>query len=93
MRYCLLLLLLTIHLNGNAATKRGCTNSWRVGHNIVKVGDDVGRALKNIDRARHHVEWFRGPNTSIWTLVNTGYNHKTIQIKVKDGRLQRICQY
>ncbi|MGJ8668286.1 MAG: hypothetical protein ACSHXK_02250 [Oceanococcus sp.] len=93
MRYLIILLLLGVHLHANAARQQGCTTSWRVGHNIVKVGDDVGRALKSIERARHHVDWLRGPNSSKWTLVKSGYNRKTIQIKIKDGQLQQICQF
>ncbi len=93
MPYWIALLLFCVHANSFAARNDTCTSSWRVGQRVIKVGDDVGRSLKSLDRVSHYVDWLRGPNSSKWTLVTTGYNAKTVQIQVKNGRLQKICQY
>lgn len=85
------LMLMTGAGAAEAARHDFCTSSWRVGQRVVKVGDDVGRALNAIERA-HQIDWLRGPGGKSWTLVRKGYNAKTIRIKLQDGRLQRICQ-
>lgn len=93
MRFLILLTLLSCSLNTQAARHKFCSDSWRVGHRVVMVGDDIGRAVKAIDKA-HNIDWLRGgPNSKKWTLVRSGYNAKTVQIQVENGRLQRICQY
>lgn len=91
-RNLLFISLLGCALHAQAARHDFCSDSWRVGHRVVAVGDDIGRAIRSIEKARN-IEWLRGPHSKNWMLQREGYNAKTIQIQVHDGRLQRICQY
>lgn len=79
-------------LFSHAAQAAHCTSNWRVGQNVVRVGDDTGRALQAIDRVSHRYAWLRGPSGKSWTLRESGYNSRTVRIAVKNGHLTQICQ-
>ncbi len=79
-------------LFSNFAEAAYCTSNWRVGQNVVRVGDDADRAIQAIDRARHRYAWLRGPSGRTWTVRESGYNSQTVRISVKNGQLTQICQ-
>ena len=78
---------------GLAAALNGCDTSWRLGGSVLRTGDDVGRVLSTIRSNRHRVEWVRGPKGQSWTLRQNDPGPRTVSVKIRDGRIARLCQY
>ncbi len=74
----------------DARSLRECGRSVRVGSQLIMAGDDANRAHKIFSR------------NGQWTLVRSsskqrlwrreGRSARTIRLKVKDGRLEQVCQ-
>jgi hypothetical protein len=93
MRIALLLALFSLYTLADAASLNGCDTSWRLGNQVIHVGDDVGQTLKTLDRSRHRLHWLRGPSSNKWSLVTRGQNSRTVHIRIQDGRVGELCQY
>ena len=93
MRILLLVGLLLAGQDLYAASLNGCDTPVRVGQRVLRQGDDMGRALSAIRRASHKLKWRRGPSGTRWTLVRGGRNPRTIHIRLKQGRIDKLCQY
>lgn len=92
MRTLLLLLILVAHPL-QAADLSACRGSWRLGQRLVHAGDSVSRALDAIDNASHRLRWIHGPRGARWSLVETGRNRQTVNIRVRNGRIAELCRY
>ncbi len=92
MRILLLFCLLLSADAALAARLNGCDTPVRIGQKILREGDDVGRALSAIRRSST-LHWVRGPSGNRWTLVRRGHNPRTVHIRIKQGRIETLCQY
>lgn len=73
-----------------ARSLRECERSIRVGSSLIMAGDDAVRARKLFAR---HSQWSlvrRSTKQMVWR--KSGRSKRTVRLKLKDGRVQKVCQ-